>query len=200
MKLDHDYAHYYVIDPAFNQPYHLLRLALDMAFEPLPSEREDDQDATLVASDGDFHSDGEDFSDVQDHDRDVLECEEAEQSLLNKENRLEEWRHAFTRRGTDVPLSDKSTEWKRRRRDARRRRSQAAADTEVMFEMEGGFKDTSSQSSQESTDLTGPRWASKDTVRLSLLRPDFADSSRNSDVSVDESLCSSSRSSGYLEL
>ena len=138
-----------------------------MASKRLLSEREDDHDATLVASDGDRLSEADSFLDVQDHDRQVLEQEEAEQSLMTKEMRLQEWRHGFTKRGKEPSFSEKSSQRKKRRRDARRRRSQAEADTEVMFEMEGGFKDTSSQSSRES--LTQPKWATPETVGLPQL-------------------------------
>ena len=78
---------------------------------------------------------------------------EAELSDVLKEADIDDrrrWRRPFNRHNATW-----RSRWKRRRR------SEAEQETEVMFEMEGGFKDTSSQSSQDDTTT---RWVNEKTV------------------------------------
>lgn len=122
----------------------------------LLSEKHYDDDAALVASDPESGSDSEEdivADRVTDHDRDVLEETEEQERLLHKPGRFEAARGLLGRQ------DGRSSGSRRKTRKKRSRRGNETSD--MVFEMEGGFKDTSSQSSLESSETEGTKWHNK---------------------------------------
>ncbi|KAJ4524826.1 putative pyrophosphatase/phosphodiesterase [Exophiala dermatitidis] len=126
----------------------------------LLSEKHYDDDAAIVASDPTSGSDseGEDDADtVTDRDRDVLEESEAQEALLHKPPRFAPARGLLRLKDRMKDGTTKTT-----RRKTRTKRSKRGKETsDMIFEMEGGFKDTSSQSSLDSFELDGTKWEKK---------------------------------------
>lgn len=134
--------------------------------DSLLSEKHYDRDAAIVpsddeASDGDGGLEGTDF--VKDEDRDVLEEAEEQEKLLHKPSRLEGARAVFGRRDGRQDSGARST--KRSKRDSKKSRRAGKEASDLMFEMEGGFKDTSSQSSSDSFEIEGTKWDRKPARR-----------------------------------
>lgn len=102
----------------------------------LLAEKEYDRDATIV--DSDPESDGED--DVRATDEAVLDEMEEQERLLEKPGRFDAVRDVFDK-------SDKREARRKRRSSRKSRDHEQEGDGQVMFEMEGGFKDTSSEDS-----------------------------------------------------
>ncbi|EXJ81741.1 ectonucleotide pyrophosphatase/phosphodiesterase family member 1/3 [Capronia coronata CBS 617.96] len=126
----------------------------------LLSEKHYDDDASIVASDPNSGSDTEGdigAEPVTDHDRDVLEENEEQERLLRKPGRFQAARDALRLHKGSKDGGSGST--RQRSRSKRSRRGRETSD--MIFEMEGGFKDTSSQSSLDAFDLDGTNWEGK---------------------------------------
>lgn len=123
------------------------------------AEKHYQDDAALVLSDSATGSDSEnevagtDF--VKDTDRDVLEETEEHEKLLHKPSRFRAAREAFGLRDGRQDGGSTST---RRKNKTKRSRRRSKPPSDMMFEMEGGFKDTSSQSSLDSSEAEGTQW------------------------------------------
>ncbi|KAL6247883.1 hypothetical protein RBB50_005231 [Rhinocladiella similis] len=140
----------------------------------LLSEKHYDDDAALVPSDTgtEYESDGSaaGADTVQDGDRDILDETEEHENLLRKPGKLDAVRELAGLRNSKQNGSSKSRRRKDRLRSYERR---TKGETDTMFEMEGGFKDTSSQSSTDS-EIEGTKWdrrapAKSHRGRLTLL-------------------------------
>ncbi|KIV83884.1 hypothetical protein PV11_05871 [Exophiala sideris] len=121
----------------------------------LLSEKHYDEDATLALSDDSgFESEGElaGVDPVKDDDRDILDETEAHEKLLRKPGRLDAARAAFGLRD--------GTSSKRRKDKPKKSKRTGKDSSDMMMEMEGGFKDTSSQSSTDS-EIEGTKWDRK---------------------------------------
>ena len=109
-----------------------------------------DNDTLVVALDEDSDPDHEieyDPTEVQNHDRNMLEQEDAEQRLLGDIRKPKSTPSFLYGSHDTMPKPGRRL---RRRWDTHRRTSNNGQEDEVMFEMEGGFKDdTSSVSSQD---------------------------------------------------
>jgi len=132
-----------------------------------------DKDATLVDSDSASDADGGDdrhsreYDDVKETDRDILEETEEHERLLQKPGRSFLGLLNGDKRG-DAP----GKKAKKRGRKAKTHRTRPSQDSD-MFEMEGGFKDTSSQESSDS-EMKGTKWdrqlpAKKHRGRLTIV-------------------------------
>lgn len=128
----------------------------------LLSEKHYDDDAALVASDVDSHPDSDedavDLDAVKDGDRDILEETEEQEKLLHKPSRFQSARAVF---GSRPDRQDGASGSKRRKNKGKKAKRGRKESSDMMFEMEGGFKDTSSQSSEDSLDLDGTKWEKK---------------------------------------
>ncbi|KAJ9612803.1 uncharacterized protein PV06_08436 [Exophiala oligosperma] len=118
----------------------------------LLSEKHYDDDAALVPSDAgsDYEIDGSAAGDdaVQDGDRDILDETEEHENLLRKPGKLDAVRGMAGLRNNKQTGGSKSRHRKERAKKG---------ESDTMFEMEGGFKDTSSQSSTDS-EIEGTKW------------------------------------------
>ncbi|KEF58366.1 ectonucleotide pyrophosphatase/phosphodiesterase family member 1/3 [Exophiala aquamarina CBS 119918] len=132
-----------------------------------------DNDATLVDSDSASDVDGADdrlsgeYGHVKETDRDILEETEEHERLLQKPGRSFLGLIGGEQHG-DAP----SKKTKKRGRRANTHRTRPSQDSD-MFEMEGGFKDTSSQESSDS-ETKGTKWdrqlpAKKHRGRLAIV-------------------------------
>lgn len=139
-----------------------------MRNEPHSSAHADSDDATLITShsDGDFVSEDEESYDVSQTpdatDRLILEDNEHQQSLLNKPKNSKGMKGIFSR-------DDNNAQGKQRRRGKRRierfkKEAQGSGNAELMYEMEGGYKDSSSRSSSESPALLDEKWNKQPAV------------------------------------
>ena len=106
----------------------------------LLTNKDYDNDATLVDSEPETDSEQGEGA-VRDGDEQVLEETEEHERLLRPPQGLASLQHAFT--------NNEKRDMRRKRRGSRGRRRQSRSEGEVMFEMEGGFRDSSSQSSVE---------------------------------------------------
>ncbi|KIW74266.1 hypothetical protein Z517_12206 [Fonsecaea pedrosoi CBS 271.37] len=123
----------------------------------LLSEKHYDEDAAIVPSDSgsDTELDFESAGRVREGDRDILKETEEHEELLHKPSKLESARATFGFR--DGTYDEGSNAAKVRRHRRRKARKSGARATDKMFEMESGFKDTSSQSSTD-TEFEGTKW------------------------------------------
>jgi predicted AlkP superfamily pyrophosphatase or phosphodiesterase len=113
----------------------------------LLSEKTYDEDAAMVPSDSEVESEAEGADNVREVDRDILDEIAEHEKLLHKPTRLEKARGAF---GLRDDRNDDSSNIKSKRVHKR--------GLETPDKMEGGFKDTSSESS---LDLQDPTWEKK---------------------------------------
>ncbi|KAK7897210.1 hypothetical protein LTR67_005099 [Exophiala xenobiotica] len=124
----------------------------------LLSEKNYDNDAPVVPSDADSQSDSESeaagLDAVRDRDRNILDETEEHEQLLRKPGRLEAARGAF---GLRDSRPDGGKRNKRRTDKSRTSNRGGKGESDMMFEMESGFKDTSSQSSTD-TETEGTKW------------------------------------------
>ncbi|KAI1613312.1 nucleotide pyrophosphatase [Exophiala viscosa] len=119
----------------------------------LLSEKHYDDDATLALSDDSgFESEGDIAGEdpVKDGDRDILEETEEHEKLLRKPGRLDAARAAFG-------LRNGGSSSRRRKDKTKKAKRTGKESSDMMMEMEGGFKDTSSQSSTDS-EIEGTKW------------------------------------------
>ncbi|KAH0848886.1 hypothetical protein AYO21_09546 [Fonsecaea monophora] len=123
----------------------------------LLSEKHYDEDAAIVPSDSgsDAELDFESAGRVRDDDRDILKETEEHEKLLHKPSKFESARATFGFR--DGTYDEGSNADKVRRHRRRKSRKSGARPADKMFEMESGFKDTSSQSSTD-TEFEGTKW------------------------------------------
>ncbi len=137
---------------------------MSRARDALLSEKHYDDDASLVNSNSISGSDseGDDVEgaeDVKDSDRHILEETAEHEKLLHKPTRLEAARGVFgLREGRQDGQQGGSKRPKERKKNRKLSRRGKKESSDMMFEMEGGFKDTSSQSSFETDDL---QWDTK---------------------------------------
>lgn len=123
----------------------------------LLSEKYYDDDAAFVPSDDSgFESEGDaaGVETVKDGDRDILEETEEHEKLLHKPGRLETARGVF---GLRDERNNESSSSNRRKDKTKKLKRAGKESSDMMFEMEGGFKDTSSQSSTDS-EIEGTKW------------------------------------------
>lgn len=128
------------------------------------SEHHYDNDATtLVGSDTASEADSGneaysgDHDPVKDTDRDILNEPEEHERLLEKPT------GGFLGLGNGKKRDARAKKEKKQRRKSRKSRTRLSSDSE-MFEMEGGFKNTSSQSSSDS-ETQGTKWDRKLPVK-----------------------------------
>lgn len=117
----------------------------------------DVNDNSASAVDSDDESTLADGEHVGDNDRDILEETEEQERLLHKPTPFEAAKSLFGRSGF---RQDGNNGGKKRRRRTKSGRlsTESAQETDMMFEMEGGFKDTSSQSDTDSIEIEGTKW------------------------------------------
>src|SRR5271170_4768422 len=136
--------------------------------EKLLSHKNYDTDALLgtfdelveSGSDDDFGG-SQSVLEVHETDRAILKEEEDREKLLARPSRLDKIRQALVPKdGSGEPGTRRQKRRKRRerRKAERRERGKNVEDAELMFEMEGGFKDTSSGSSTDS-ETSRVKWA-----------------------------------------
>lgn len=92
---------------------------------------------------------------VDDDDREILDETQEHERLLYKPTRFEAAKSLFARAG---PRTDGSIHNKKTRRTKSRGSRGGSRDMDMTFEMEGGFKDTSSQSDSDSIDIKNTKW------------------------------------------
>ncbi|KIX05312.1 uncharacterized protein Z518_06184 [Rhinocladiella mackenziei CBS 650.93] len=124
----------------------------------LLSEKHYDDDAALVASDlgagSDSDGDSVGTNRVKDHDRDILDETEEHEKLLHKPSRFQTAKGVFGFREDQQDGASSS----RRRKTRSKKFRRGGKESDMTFEMEGGFKDTSSQSSSDSFETEGTKW------------------------------------------
>ncbi|OAP55344.1 hypothetical protein AYL99_10317 [Fonsecaea erecta] len=120
-------------------------------------EKHYDEDAAIVPSDSgsDTEVEFDGASHVKESDRDILNETEEHEKLLHKPSRLETTRAAFGFR--KEKKSGGSNAAKARRHRRRKSRRSGSESDDKMFEMESGFKDSSSQSSTD-TEFEDTKW------------------------------------------
>lgn len=122
--------------------------------QPLLSEKTYDNDAVEITSDREMEDDSASDLDFHDgppvaDDRKILDEPEEDARLLGQTSRFDAVQDTM-RRTRDKNTTAQDLE-KRRKRATRRaaRRAQSTTGSELGYEMEGGFKDSSSRSSSE---------------------------------------------------
>ena len=128
-----------------------------------------DADASSIHSDsesedGKMLAESRTTLELREHDRSVLRDEEETERLLSKPTRLESIQNAFRSNPRDGQphISPKGNSRRRRPAKRKRQRPQSLPDSgsegELMYEMEEGYKDTSSQASSSSMELDKKTW------------------------------------------
>jgi hypothetical protein len=125
----------------------LKRSAMARDRDGLLSEKADDEDAAMVTYNSEVESDAESVGDIQEDDRDILNETAEHEKLLRKPTRFEKARSAFGLRES-IHDGASSSKPKRMRKKG----------IETPDKMEGGFRDTSFESS---FDMQDPKWDKK---------------------------------------